>query len=264
MKIRTLSALIGLAVLLPIIYIGGYWFAWSAFILGAIGLFEIARMKNINYISIIGVISTIGIGFILIPEHYWFNPVKNFNSASLFYICCMLLLILTVYKHREFAYDDAASIMFGALYVGYGFRYLITLRDLGLDVVFFLFIVIWTTDTGAYIFGRLFGKNKLAPIISPNKTIEGTIGGAVTSIVASILYVKLLNPNLAGVKHYIWLTIFLSLAGQMGDLVESAYKRRFGVKDSGNLLPGHGGVLDRFDSTIFASIMFMIWLNLVD
>ncbi|MCW6665059.1 phosphatidate cytidylyltransferase [Aerococcaceae bacterium NML191219] len=263
MRIRTLSAAVGLLILLPLMYIGGYWFAWFTFLLGAIGVFEIARMKGIDYISLVGVISTIAVGFVLVPEHYWYYPITQFNYEFIFYICCMILLALTVYKHQRLSFVDVAVLMFGALYVGHGFRYLIIMRDLGFEVILFLFIVMWATDTGAYIFGRFFGKNPLAPAISPNKTVEGAVGGVFTAVIASIVYVETLKPYLAGIEHYIWLTIFLSIAGQMGDLVESAYKRHFGVKDSGKILPGHGGVLDRFDSTIFASIMFMIWLNLM-
>src|SRR5690606_996650 len=108
----------------------------------------------------------------------------------------------------------------------------------------------WATDTGAYFFGRAFGKHKLWPTISPKKTIEGAIGGIISACIVGISF-HLIYPF----EHSFWMivlvTILVSMVGQLGDLVESAYKRYFGVKDSGNILPGHGGILDRFDSLLF-------------
>ncbi len=123
-------------------------------------------------------------------------------------------------------------------------------------------MVVWLTDIGAYFTGKTYGKTKLAPMVSPNKTIEGSIGGVVTALITTTIYSQVVDLNLE-FTNYLWIvTIFVSLAGQFGDLVESAYKRYFGVKDSGKFLPGHGGVLDRIDSTLFASTMFMLWFNL--
>lgn len=263
MKLRIVSAIGGLCLIVPMIVLGGSWFAWFTYAMGAIGLYELARMKKIAYFNEIGLIATVSLGFVLIPSRYWLFIIPNFNPEFIFYILAMVMLTLTVYRQEKFNVEDAALLMFGALYVGYGFRYLIELRDKGLLTIGFLFLVVWATDIGAYCIGRLFGKHKLAPAVSPNKTIEGSLGGVVLAVVSSIGYVWLLNPDLAGVERYVWLAIFLSLAGQVGDLVESAYKRHFGVKDSGNILPGHGGILDRFDSTLFSAFMFMIFLNLM-
>ena len=122
----------------------------------------------------------------------------------------------------------------------------------------FVFLIIWGTDSFAYIFGRKFGKHKLAPDISPNKTIEGSIGGVIGSLGLGLLVVPFYNPVNFSVLEFVLLIVSLSVFGQLGDLVESAYKRQFNVKDSGKLFPGHGGVLDRFDSTFFAMFMFQI------
>lgn len=119
--------------------------------------------------------------------------------------------------------------------------------------------MVWLTDTGAYIFGRLFGKRKLWPEISPNKTIEGFIGGIASSTIVAIVFA--LNYEMPlGLVPLIFVTWLFSIAGQLGDLVESALKRNFGVKDSGTLLPGHGGILDRFDSLIFVLPLINIFL----
>ena len=115
-----------------------------------------------------------------------------------------------------------------------------------------LFIV-WATDIGAYLFGRQFGQNKLLPKVSPNKTIEGSVGGILSAIIVALIF-GLINHSVYAPHNFFWLlicTILFSIFGQFGDLVESAIKRHFGVKDSGNLIPGHGGILDRCDSWIF-------------
>jgi phosphatidate cytidylyltransferase len=111
-------------------------------------------------------------------------------------------------------------------------------------------VIVWTTDTAAYMVGRKFGKHKLWPVISPNKTWEGSIGAVIIAVIVTAIYVNL-APVGGDKTSLINASFFLSIAGQMGDLVESAYKRFYGVKDSGKILPGHGGILDRFDSTLF-------------
>lgn len=263
MRERTISAILGFLIFIPLLFKGGVVFAYTMFALGAMGLFELARMRDINYFNMIGLIATFGLGNVLIPGDYLYSFSDYFNPFMMFFLSAMALLISTVYRHQTFNIEDAALIVFGALYIGMGFNSVITMRDMGLDTILFLFLVIWSTDTGAYISGRLFGKHSLAPQISPNKTIEGAIGGVLSAILIGGLFMKYFQPNLGQTNHAYLLIMTLSMVGQFGDLVESAYKRHFGVKDSGNLLPGHGGVLDRFDSTIFASIMFMVWINLI-
>lgn len=262
MRIRTRSAIIAIACFAPFIFLGDIYFAMVIAILGLMGLREIARMKQIEYYNLIGLIAIIGLLAILIPNHYIHWISAYVNNEYLFYICCITLLVLTVFYSETFNFEDAATLVLGAIYIGYGFRFLILIRDMGIDTLMYQFAVIWSTDTGAYLTGRYFGKHKLSPMISPNKTIEGFVGGVIFATIIAGIYNLLVQPNLGEINHIWLLTIAMSIFGQLGDLVESAMKRHFGVKDSGNFLPGHGGVLDRFDSTIFTSFLFMIWMNL--
>ena len=175
----------------------------------------------------------------------------------------MLLMSLTVYKSETLSIEDVSFLSLIALYVGGGFSGILFVREYGFGMLVFVFCIIWGTDTFAYFTGRAFGKHKLAPAISPNKTIEGSIGGVIGAIGLGTIALKLFNP--LGF-HFVEMTILmiaLSVFGQLGDLVESAYKRRFNVKDSGKIFPGHGGVLDRFDSTFFAMFMFQIVLKFI-
>jgi len=124
-----------------------------------------------------------------------------------------------------------------------------------------IFILIWANDTFAYVFGRLFGRHKLAPLISPGKTWEGTIGGAVMTIGMSFLLARYVTP--IATIHYVVMCVILIPLGVLGDLVESKWKRRLGIKDSGAFLPGHGGFLDRFDSILLSAPVIFLYFYAV-
>ncbi|MFQ5455031.1 MAG: phosphatidate cytidylyltransferase [Nitrospirota bacterium] len=149
---------------------------------------------------------------------------------------------------------DIAVVFLGIIYISWLLSYLILLRNLlnGRMFLFFLFLVIWMGDTAAYYIGRHFGRHKLSPRISPNKTIEGAIGGLMASLAIAFISRLWFLPILS-LKDCLYLGIILSLLGQIGDLSESMFKRSSGVKDSSNLIPGHGGLLDRIDSLIFTA-----------
>ena len=262
MFVRIRSAILALAVYIPFILLGDGYFVFAMWVLGVIGLYEFAEMQKINVFNHIGLVSVIGLTSTLVPEYFVPEILRQINSEYLFYVCCLLLLVFTVFNHKTFNFVNAAVMMLACIYIGYGFRFLITIRQMGLDTIFYLFIVVWATDSGAYFIGKKIGKRQLSPDISPNKTIEGFVGGVLTALAVSGIYVMIVEPNLGPVNQVWILTIVISLFGQFGDLVESAFKRHFNVKDSGKFLPGHGGVLDRFDSLIFASFMMMIWINL--
>jgi phosphatidate cytidylyltransferase len=134
----------------------------------------------------------------------------------------------------------------------------------GSNLVFFLLTVVWLGDTGAYYVGRRFGKHKLSPRISPKKTIEGLAGGMMVSILAAVVVHFTFFPEFP-LHHAMIAGLILSVAGVIGDLVESMWKRSADVKDSGTLIPGHGGVLDRFDSILFtAPILYCYWTLIVN
>jgi phosphatidate cytidylyltransferase len=162
----------------------------------------------------------------------------------------LLFLSYTVATKNRFTFDDVAFSIVSTLYIGMGFYYFIETREAGLVYIFYSLFIIWATDSGAYFIGRAMGKRKLWPEISPNKTIEGSVGGVVSAVIVSILF-SLLTEIDATIMGLAFVTIFLSIFGQIGDLVESALKRHYQVKDSGTILPGHGGILDRFDSLLF-------------
>lgn len=175
-----------------------------------------------------------------------------FSKVEVLLIIVMLLLSYTVLLKNKFTFDHAGFILLAALYVGMGFFFFIETRDSpnGLINILYVFLIVWATDTGAYFIGRSFGKRKLWPEISPKKTIEGALGGIVLATLTGVIY-HLITPFSYPIIIIIGVTMLASIFGQIGDLVESALKRHYGVKDSGDILPGHGGILDRFDSLLF-------------
>ncbi len=251
MKQRIITAIIAAAVFLPIVIIGGIPFTILVYLMGAIAIFELLRMKHINIASIPGIISIILLWIILIPNKYndLFTILK-FTKIEIVLLIVLFILTYTVISKNSFNFDDAGLVILAALYIGFGFYYMIEIRTLGLAYIFYAFVVIWTTDSGAYFVGRKLGKSKLWPEISPNKTIEGFVGGIVTAIVFAFIF-NMITDLFDSFLSLIIVTLFVSVFGQIGDLVESALKRHYNVKDSGSLLPGHGGILDRFDSMIF-------------
>ncbi len=157
--------------------------------------------------------------------------------------------------------------LLATLYLTVGFASMILIDDRGIIVgspagnwLIFLFATLWIADTAAYFFGWKFGKTKLSPAISPNKTIIGFIGGFVGALLSALIF-NFVFLSEAGFLILIGPAFAIALFGQLGDLVESIFKREMGVKDSSNIIPGHGGILDRFDSLVFAAPALYLYLK---
>ncbi len=177
-----------------------------------------------------------------------FSTWLTISTPDLMIAVLLLLLIYSVLRKNQFHIEHIALTLVGALYIGFGFTYMAATRNLpdGLMLTVLVILGIWSTDSGAYFVGKAIGKRKLWPEISPNKTIEGSLGGLLASIVV-VLAVNAIFGGLDTLQAFL-IAVVAGIIGQLGDLVESGLKRHFGVKDSGQLIPGHGGVLDRFDS----------------
>ena len=257
MKQRVITAVVALAFFLPVIYVGGIAIELTAALLAGIGVFELFRMKGLAVLSFEGVLSILGAVILVLPKDPWFAFLPaNTDKSALFYLIVLLLLGIAVVSKNMYTIDEAGFPVLVSLYVGVGFERFLTARLVpnGLVVLIFGLFIVWATDIGAYMVGRRYGQHKLSPDISPNKTIEGALGGIGSAVVVAFLYL-LLYPAKELFNHGMFvmllMTIIFSAVGQFGDLVESAIKRHYDVKDSGNILPGHGGILDRFDSLLF-------------
>lgn len=257
MKTRTITAIIAMAVFLPVVVYGKLPLLIMAYLLAIVALKEVLNMKNIKLYSLPGIISVTALCLIMSPEKS--KLVALDYQVPFLILMSLIMLSYTVMSKNRFNFVDAAFCMLAVAYIGIGFMYFYETRNNGLIYILFALLIVWVTDTGAYIFGRLFGKNKLWPEISPNKTIEGFVGGILSSTIIAIIFSINYDMPLS-ILPLILVTWLFSMFGQLGDLVESALKRHFDVKDSGNLLPGHGGILDRFDSFIFVLPLMNILL----
>jgi phosphatidate cytidylyltransferase len=178
-------------------------------------------------------------------------------------LVCIISVPLLTRSPLEQSLRDGAITLFGVLYLGLtlGTLSMTRLLPLGEWLIFFLLLVTWASDTGAYLVGTLCGRHRLAPTISPKKTVEGLVGGLIAAIIAGYAARWWFLPDLSGLDCLILATL-LTITGLWGDLTESAMKRSVGMKDSGGILPGHGGMLDRLDSLLFTAPVFYYYVTM--
>ena len=294
MKQRVITAILMAIVFIPFFFLGGWFITFLFSILSYIAMYELITMyqskKNIPNVCkyIIPLVSSIIVLF------------SSFATAEdIIYVLLvelMFLLILPIFN-KKIEMKDVIFFIFGIIYSGISFAIIVTVRNIemlyqdasirlfdGLNIyavglILFIFVLLSTmlTDIAAYQFGIKFGKHKLCPSISPKKSIEGSIAGTIAGALGGTLFMVILQFTLSkeyanAIKLfkidniYLYaLTIFgvallLSIAGQLGDLIASKIKREYNIKDYGKIFPGHGGVLDRFDSSIYSFLVFIIIL----
>ncbi|HEX6593931.1 MAG TPA: phosphatidate cytidylyltransferase [Bacillota bacterium] len=251
MKQRIITAIVALLIFVPIVLLGDWPFILLVYAMATIGIMELMRMRKIAFFSLPSIVATVLVWIMLIPSSV--NISLTITKLEVLAIFVFISLIYTVLVKNKFTFDDVGFMMIAALYISIGFYYFQETRlfsELGLPHVFFGLLIIWSTDTGAYFFGRSLGKRKLWPQISPNKTIGGALGGIFLALVVGSIY-HFIFPMSHSFLIVVIVIVMASIFGQIGDLVASAYKRHYRVKDSGKLLPGHGGILDRMDSMLF-------------
>jgi phosphatidate cytidylyltransferase len=252
LKTRIITAAIGIPILLGIAYMGGNYWAGFITLLTAVVLLEyFAMMRHQGFQPII--LPAFLIAFILL-----FRAQLSQNLVGLLFTGLLLMILSMVLRYPRINHSDLALSLFAAFYTGFLFSYALALTEFGrsFHILLLIFILTWASDVGGYLFGRLWGKNKMVPQLSPGKTWEGAIGAVLLTIIAALLYKYLIKMEYLGVVYIIMLGLLASVAAQLGDLLESSIKRYFGVKDSSQIIPGHGGVMDRFDS-------FMLMLPVV-
>lgn len=238
---------------------GSFYFLVLIDIMIFIGLVEFYRMmeaKGLRPYKFIGILSGLALSWYIFFHQ---GIYANFFLSVVF----MVIMILEMFrKEKGMAVYHISVTIFGVFYVGWLGSHLILIRELprlkgldysiGFSLVIVAFVLTWCYDSGAYFTGKWLGRHKLFPSISPSKTLEGMIGGIGFSILG-IVVTKELFASYLTIPKAIGLAVLASLVGQLGDLVESMIKRDVRIKDSSKTIPGHGGVLDRFDSLLFTA-----------
>lgn len=256
---RILSAIVGIPLFLIIIWSGG----WPLIIVLA-GLICLAQWELNKILVKLNIVTT---------------PLLNLVSGAL----CLAGVVVgpqdsglvlsgiiglylggLVLRFPQYSMVDASTNLMAALYTGWFFAQLYRLRSISNDGFFFLIFLLvcnWASDTAAYFTGRSLGKIKLAPQVSPNKTVEGAVGGIIGAVIAAVALTGMAPQG--SLSAYASLGALISIFGQLGDLAESALKREAGIKDSSKLIPGHGGILDRFDSVLLTAPLTYYFISLV-
>lgn len=272
MLVRIVSSLLLFPILFAVIYYGGLPLKIGIIGVSFIGMYEFykAICKKIMPIHYLGFIATFV--YLLMLDTPFFQIWDLIFGAFL-----LISLIFMVFHYKTTSIFDVALTFFGVCYIPLMFStvYLIRELDYGKYTVWLPFICAWACDTGAYFTGITIGKHKLTPELSPKKTIEGAIGGVVFSAIFCALYGMFISNQKLSIPHTFFneinIIILFTIIGvvgavfaQFGDLTASATKRRFNIKDYGNIIPGHGGILDRFDSVIFTTGICYIFLKIIE
>lgn len=266
MKKRILSAIVLIAIFVPLILIGGRPFAIFMSLLATMGLYELIHIRESKkeFPFLMKIFAYLLVLFFTLFNFESTYFVYNVDyRVMVFIIFAFLMPIVFINDNKRYNMNDAMFLISALLFIGMSFNLLIIVRNFDLMYIIYLFLITTITDTFALITGMLIGKHKLAKDISPKKTVEGLIGGLVFGvIVAATFYHQVINPQFSLVI-LVLITLVLAVVGQIGDLVFSAIKRYYNKKDFSDLIPGHGGILDRFDSLIFVVLAFVLFLNIL-
>ncbi len=261
MKSRIVSAIIMLIIFVPVLLIGDLPFAIFAGILSVVGLNELLLMRKERkeFPITLKIIASVLVFF---GTMYNFRSIEFVSQIDYRIVALIIFVFLTpmvfINDNKKYNLNDALYLIGSVLFIGLSFNLVIIMRNLDLQFLIYLLLITILSDTFALVTGLLIGRHKLIPKISPKKTIEGLIGGVlIGSFVASTFYLVVVDTS-ASLLIVSLVTVFLSIVSQLGDLVFSSIKRYYGKKDFSNLIPGHGGVLDRVDSLIFVLLAVVL------
>lgn len=266
---RTITGLILAIVLIPLLLLGDWYFAVGVGILGFIATYELLMMFSSKEPILRKLCITVPLWS---AATIIFGFIDNTMVLPMLVIGVIVFLIGMI-LNKHITANACVMMIFSYLYGGFLFYSMVILRNINIWILAIVFITVMLTDVGGYIFGYLFGKHKLCPTISPKKTIEGAVLGTifgvccgtgayfvVTRLIEEVVFSTFSEMHIAiEILCVVGITLLLAVTGQLGDLVASKLKRAYDIKDFGKIFPGHGGVLDRFDSTLIAgALMFVI------
>ena len=266
MKERIVSAIVMILIFVPLLLIGHLPFACFMTFLSMLGLYELIHMRESKkeFPFLLKIFAYLLVAFfsLLNYKQNVFTSTIDFRTVT-FIIFAFLLPMIFIKKRELYELNDALFLVGAVLFIGLSFNLFILIRNYDLNYFIYLLLVTVITDTFAMITGKYIGVNPLCPKISPHKTIEGLIGGVLTGTFVAATFYHVVIQSAMPLIPLILFTILLSIIGQMGDLVFSSIKRNYKMKDFSNLIPGHGGILDRLDSFIFVSLAFVLLVGIL-
>lgn len=266
MKKRVMSAILALCIFIPVLCYGKIPYGVFIFILSLQGMKEMMNAigKERKVPQLIQCISYLLISYLTLSAISISSTTALFDFRLLSSIVLLYLIPVIIYQdEKTYGIIDAFFMIGIVSFLCLTFSLLIVIRNMHFTWLIYLFLISIFTDTYAYLTGKLIGKYKCTPNISPNKTWEGCIGGTLMGVfIATMYFVTVISSSVSFLK-IVSMTFFLSLIGQFGDLTFSSIKRKFKIKDFSNFMPGHGGILDRFDSIFFIEMAFTFFIQLL-
>ena len=263
---RIVSAIILVLIFVPLIIVGELPFTILMTVLSILGLYEIIKVRETKkkFPLVLKIFAYLLTCYFCLYNTSSIEFINKFDYRVMAFIIFLFMSPMVFINNSEkYNLNDALFLVGSVLFIGLSFNLIIITRNYDITYVIYLLLITTITDTFALFTGKLIGNHKLCPKISPKKTVEGLIGGTIMgTFVATIFYNTIISSTVPLVT-VIMLTFVLCLVGQLGDLVFSSIKRYYDVKDFSNLIPGHGGILDRFDSIIFVVLAFTILIEIL-
>lgn len=264
---RVVSAIVMVLIFVPFLIMGGIPFTILMAVLGVLGLYELLKIRGDvkkKFPVVMRLLAYLMTIFLI---------VNNANSIDLQYDLDYRLVSLIIFiflapmvfinNSKKYNLNDALFLVGSVVFIGLSFNLLTVIRNFNIAYIIYLFLITTMTDTFALFTGMFIGKHKLAPEISPKKTIEGAVGGSIMgTLIATAFYTTVISSSVPLV-FLILITLALTAVGQIGDLAFSSIKRYYGKKDFSDLIPGHGGILDRLDSLVFVTLAFILVLGII-
>ncbi len=263
--VRILVSVIAIPLILFVTYLGGYLFLLFALFIGLAGFYEFDGMLKKKNIKVNLTIGYLAVAALILNQYF-----KFVQFEFLLIVIVLLLLVFELFRNNGSASANLGGSLLGVFYIGLFASAIVGIREAYVDSIFpyssggliiiAVFASIWLCDSAAFFIGSAFGKHKLFPRVSPNKSWEGAIAGFFFAI-AGLVAAHFIAVDFICIGQSMTIGMIVGIFGQMGDLVESLIKRDAGVKDSSSLIPGHGGILDRFDSFLFSAPFIYLFMK---
>lgn len=263
LKIRVISAIVALIIVVPLIILGGIYFKAGVCLIAVLAFKEVIDLKvshdeipsGMVFLAVLSLVA------LILANGLDASLYNGFTYQLLALIALVLIAPIIFYKNNKYSSKTAFYLLGIVFFLGLCFNLFNVVRMRGLNRFIFLLIIPIFNDIFAFLLGSLIGKHKMCKSISPNKTWEGSIGGLIVGSIVGLLFYHFLVGSVS--FSTVIMVVLLSIAGQGGDLVMSKIKRENGIKDFSNIMPGHGGILDRIDSTIFVFLTYIILITIL-
>lgn len=266
MKNRILSTILLFLIFIPFIIKGDVFFAGIALLVGLIAFKELfdLKLKKRNLPLLIEVLAYLAVSFLILNNYQSKELMIVLDYRILtFMLFTFMVPLVIIADNDKYNLQDALYLLGSVLFIGFSFNLIILIRNYSINHFIYFLMITCFTDIFALMTGKLIGKHKLAESISPNKTIEGFLGGLIMGTFGGMIYYLTVISNQIPFVQLLIATVTLSIIGQIGDLIFSQIKRYYHQKDFSNLVPGHGGVLDLFDSLVFVIITSILFISIL-